>query len=120
MTPTTQGLMTPADLADHRELTDTHPHPDCPGHDLHGHTVRCLAVQDCPGEPEKGKPMGTTRRLGIYGPRLTPRRRRRLLKKAGRDPEYAVIRDTGMGFSPAMQGCKELVRITAPVSGAPR
>lgn len=120
MIHTTQGQMTPADLADHRELTDTHPHPTCPGHD----DGRCLAVQDCPSSPAKGKPMGTYARFTMYRDqsatgRITRRQRRRLVKKAGRDPEYVIIRDTGMGYSPAMQGFREVSLLPTPVSGQP-
>lgn len=47
---TTQGLMSAADLADHRALTDTGPHPDCPGHDEDGGRVRCSVNEECPDE----------------------------------------------------------------------
>jgi len=52
---------------------------------------------------------------------LTPRQRRRLIKKAGRDP-YAVIgRDNGMGYPPSMQGFKELIGCDpAPAADAGR
>lgn len=123
---TTQGQMTAADLADHRELTDTHRDPNCPGHDDTDAPLGvryCLAVEDCPGErPASGQgvPMSTARRLDIYGAPLTGPQRRRAVKKAGRDPEYAVFRDAGMGYPPAQQGRRELRMIrSAPVSGAP-
>ena len=49
MTYTTQGLMTPADLADHRALTDTGPHPGCPGHyEDPGPLIYCSVNEDCP------------------------------------------------------------------------
>jgi hypothetical protein len=59
--------------------------------------------------------MNTQRRINIYtqdGIRpLTPRQRRRAVKKAGRDPEATVVRDDGMGYAPSMQGYRELVGI---------
>ena len=50
MTYTSQGLMTPADLADQRVLTDTHANPDCPGHEEDGmpFPIYCSACEDCP------------------------------------------------------------------------
>lgn len=66
--------------------------------------------------------MDTTRRVEIYGaqPRITHRMRRRLVKKAGRDPDATVVRDDGMGFKPGRQGLKELMGFSrpVPVSGA--
>lgn len=63
--------------------------------------------------------MDTVDRIGNYtkngARRLTFRQRRRMIKKAGRDPLAIVIRDDGMGYSPAMQGYRELVElISAP------
>jgi hypothetical protein len=66
--------------------------------------------------------MDTQERIGIYerrGLRLTPRQRRRMIKKAGRDPYAVVVREDGMGYSPAMQGYRELIGIDRPVSGVP-
>lgn len=63
--------------------------------------------------------MDTQRRIEIYGSKLTPRQRRRVIKKAGADPTAVVVRDDGMGYSPAMQGYRELVGINRPVSGVP-
>lgn len=49
---TTHGYMTPADIADHQRLTDTGPHPHCPGHaDADGPYV-CSAAENCPDEEE--------------------------------------------------------------------
>lgn len=54
MTYTTQGLMTPADLADHQALTDTGPNPDCPGHDDDPDyglgLAYCSRAESCPNE----------------------------------------------------------------------
>lgn len=134
MTYTTQGLMTPDDLADHQQLTDTHVHPGCPGHQLDEGTPfeYCAATEDCPGADYDDQvkvpdaPMDTYERLTRYltankGGKLTPAQRRRLVKKAGKDPAYVVTRDTGMGFAdPARQGMRELANgLPVPVSGAP-
>jgi len=129
---TTQGLMTPADLADRAELHDEHRHPHCPGHpSFEGEILFCPAVDDCPGEStgSGGGPrqaMGTYERLTMYqarsaSGRITPAQRRRLVKKAGRDPQYTVTRDNGMGFAdPARQGMRELEAVMPiPVSGQP-
>jgi hypothetical protein len=141
---TTHGLMTPADHADHQALTDTGPHPDCPGHHDIGDPSRdtiayCSVADDCPGEeweevqaydlqvpaPDGGPvPMGTAWRLVVYANtnrtlRLTPRQRRRAVKKAGRDPDVMVARDDGMGYPPNMQGYREIASDARPVSGAP-
>jgi hypothetical protein len=53
------------------------------------------------------------RRMGgtLYSIRMTPRQRRRFVKKAGRDPLAIVIRDDGMGYSLAKQGLREVVEI---------
>lgn len=51
--------------------------------------------------------------------RMTPRQRRRFVKKAGRDPLAIVYRDNGMGYSLARQGFKEVVEIMRPTSPAP-
>jgi hypothetical protein len=69
--------------------------------------------------------MNTYDRAKLYEGRMTPRQRRRLVKKAGREPGAIVVRDNGMGFSPAKQGYRELVSFETsesarPVSGAPR
>jgi len=63
--------------------------------------------------------MDTTRRIQIYGRKITSRQRRRLIKKAGRDPHAIVTRDDGMGYPPAMQGYKELISFRRPEPGAP-
>ena len=69
--------------------------------------------------------MDTQRRIDIYAaqPRITPRMRRRLIKKAGHDPQATVIRDDGMGYPASRQGFRELIGYTRqaafPVSGAP-
>ncbi len=56
--------------------------------------------------------MDTETRMNVYGrsgrPR-TPAQRRRLIKKAGREPGAVIERDDGMGYPPAMQGYRELV-----------
>lgn len=119
MTYTTHGLMTHTDLIDLHELHDTAPDPNCPGH----RDGRCTVAMDCPGRAPHGA-MGTYRRMQMYVDqsatgRMTARQRRRLVKKAGRDPEYTVIRDTGMGYSPAMQGYREITLAAMPTSGAP-
>lgn len=65
--------------------------------------------------------VNTYQRREIYlrsGRPLTPRQRRRLVKKAGTDPTAMVARDEGMGFPPEMQGLRELIGAT-PVSGIP-
>jgi hypothetical protein len=72
--------------------------------------------------------MNTYRRAKIYlsdGRALTPRQRRRLVKKAGADPTATVIRDDGMGYPPAMQGRRDLLgfetdEAARPVSGTGR
>lgn len=69
--------------------------------------------------------MDTATRIDIYartGRALTDRQRRRLVKKAGRDPRAHVVRDEGMGFAPARQGERILLgyeRAAQPVSGIP-
>lgn len=50
---TSQGLMTPADIADHEQLTDTGRHPECPGHDddpvgQYGERHYCARAEICP------------------------------------------------------------------------
>lgn len=54
---TTQGLMTPADLADHHALYDTGRNPDCPGHVEEAafgisedSTIYCSRAEICPDE----------------------------------------------------------------------
>lgn len=118
---TTQGMMTAMDLADYQEQTDTAPNPDCPGHTTDDGTVHCSVADDCPGEPS-GEPMDTYKRMAVYlrqrnGGQMTARQRRRVVKKAGRDPGFAVIRDAGMGYSAATQGFKEIEPLPVPVSG---
>jgi hypothetical protein len=51
--------------------------------------------------------------------RMTPRQRRRAVKKAGRDPQVMVTRDDGMGYPPSMQGYREMFELPVPVSGGP-
>lgn len=66
--------------------------------------------------------MDTQRRLKIYSQngKVTHAQRRRIVKKAGRDPGAIVTRDDGMGYPPGMQGYRELVVCgIRPVSGAP-
>lgn len=52
--------------------------------------------------------MDTLTRIGIYGDKPTARQRRRIVKKAGRDPHAIVVRDDGMGYPPGMQGYREV------------
>ena len=57
--------------------------------------------------------MDLMQRLRAYtmqnsGDRLTPRQRRRAVKKAGRDPR-AVVERGGMGYPPSMRGYREIV-----------
>lgn len=55
--------------------------------------------------------MDTYTRLNIYAQgrkTISARQRRRLVKKAGRDPYALVTRDDGMGYPPRMQGYREL------------
>lgn len=64
------------------------------------------------GIQEEMTGMDTTTRLALYaqgGRKITERQRRRLVKKAGTDPHAIVMRDDGMGYSPAMQGYRELI-----------
>lgn len=69
--------------------------------------------------------MNTEQRIEIYGRsgHPTARQRRRIIKKAGRDPQATVVRDDGMGYPPSMNGYRELIGLdrppVAPVSGAP-
>lgn len=68
--------------------------------------------------------MDTEKRIAVYTRGherlLTHRQRRRMIKKAGRDPRAVVIRDAGMGYAPGMQGYRELAGIyPRPVSGIP-
>lgn len=53
--------------------------------------------------------MDTATRISIYGPKPTAAQRRRIVKKAGRDPNAVVIRDDGMGYPPRLQGYREVV-----------
>jgi hypothetical protein len=54
MSYTTQGMMTPADIADHEALTDTGRNPECPGHEeaefgvSWNGTVYCSRAENCP------------------------------------------------------------------------
>lgn len=69
--------------------------------------------------------MNTYDRAKLYQGRMTPRQRRRLVKKAGSEPGAIVVRDNGMGYSRAKQGFRELVSFETsasarPVSGIPR
>lgn len=128
---TTQGLMTALDLQDHQELHDQHRHPNCPGHDVGAPwSEYCTAAMDCPGEATgsgggRRVRMGTYERMTMYfaqsaSGRMTARQRRRLIKKAGRDPEYSITRtDGGMGYPASKRGLKELAMNFAPTSGAP-
>lgn len=55
--------------------------------------------------------MDTHRRLQIYSAgrkTISARQRRRLVKKAGRDPYAITYRDDGMGYPPSKQGFREL------------
>lgn len=54
--------------------------------------------------------MDTQRRVALYESqgRLTPAKRRRLVKKAGRDPRALVAREGGMGYPPAHQDYRVL------------
>jgi hypothetical protein len=69
-----------------------------------------------------------TRLIRLAGRKPTPAQRRRIIKKAGRDPMATVVKDDGMGYPPSKQGYRELVGFggedilaeAAPVSGAPR
>lgn len=66
--------------------------------------------------------MDTATRIARAGTRITPRQRRRMVKKAGRDPYAIVVRDDGMGYPPSKQGYREVVDArhgpVAPISGA--
>lgn len=53
--------------------------------------------------------MDTATRIARAGDRMTPRQRRRMVKKAGRDPYAIVVRDDGMGYPPSKQGYREIV-----------
>lgn len=54
--------------------------------------------------------MDTVTRMARQDPAsMTPRQRRRYVKKAGRDPYAIVYRDDGMGYPPSKQGYKEVV-----------
>ena len=131
MTYTTHGLMTPMDIAEHEQDHDTALNSACPGHyEEPGPLAYCSIAMECPGEStgSGGGPrqrMGTYERMTMYfdqsanGRTLTARQRRRVVKKAGRDPEYQILRSYGMGYSAARQGQRELAMNVAPVSGAP-
>lgn len=75
--------------------------------------------------------MDTATRIETYARqtrRVTAAQRRRIIKKAGRDPLATVIKDDGMGYPPSKQGFRELIGFggeniledVRPVSGAPR
>lgn len=52
---TSQGFMTPADIADHQELTDTGRNPQCPGHDdgmAAPLLTYCSRAENCPDADE--------------------------------------------------------------------
>lgn len=59
--------------------------------------------------------MDTRKRIEIYlskphgAGRLTPRQRRRVVKKAGAEPGATVIKDDGMGYPPSKQGFREVI-----------
>lgn len=53
--------------------------------------------------------MDTLTRTNVYGKRPTARQRRRIVKKAGRDPYAIVYKDDGMGYPPRLQGYREVV-----------
>jgi len=55
-----------------------------------------------------------TRVIRQAGRRMTPRQRRRFVKKAGRDPLAIVIREDGMGYPPSKQGFREVIEILDP------
>lgn len=68
--------------------------------------------------------MNTIQRAHVYGRTgrdLTPAQRRRLVKKAQREPGSIIIREDGMGFARSRQGEHLLVGFeeVQPVSGAP-
>lgn len=57
--------------------------------------------------------MDTYTRLNIYAhgrKTISAKQRRRLVKKAGRDPRALVMRGGGMGYSPGQQDIRELIR----------
>jgi len=60
--------------------------------------------------------MNTATRAALYqrNGRMTARQRRRLTKKAGKDPYAIVVRDDGMGYPPRMQGYREVVDVRSP------
>jgi len=67
-----------------------------------------------------------TRLIHLGGRKPTPAQRRRLIKKAGRDPMATVVKDDGMGYPPNKQGYRELIGFGGeniltdrPISGAP-
>lgn len=129
---TTHGLMTQLDLREFEQDYDTSLNTNCPGHyEEPGPLAYCSVAMECPGDYDDqvkvpDAPMGTHERLTRYlaangGRKLTPAQRRRLVKKAGKDPAFIVTRDTGMGFAdPARQGMRELTNgLPIPVSGGP-
>ena len=50
-----------------------------------------------------------TRIIRMAGRKITPRQRRRFVKKAGRDPMAVVVKDDGMGYPPNKQGFREVI-----------
>jgi hypothetical protein len=61
------------------------------------------------GIHEEMSRMDTATRIARAGSRMTPKQRRRMVKKAGRDPYAIVVVDNGMGYPPSMQGYREVV-----------
>jgi len=68
--------------------------------------------------------MNTIERVHAYnkqgGKTLTPAQRRRMIKKAGRDPQAIIIREDGMGYARSRQGERILIGFedNRPTSGA--
>lgn len=56
--------------------------------------------------------MDTATRIDRYRTQraqMSARQRRRMIKKAGRDPRAIIVRADGMGYRPAQQGEKLLI-----------
>lgn len=58
--------------------------------------------------------MNTSQRIAAYeqqnaGRPFTARQRRRIVKRAGTDPQATVVKDDGMGYPPSRQGFRELI-----------
>lgn len=107
MVYTTHGLMTPADLADHQQLTDTGIHPGCGGHYEDPILTYCSVADECPGDDyneqvgQPGAPMETYSRMSLYQAsgghhRLTPRQRRRVVQKAARGGWHTYLDKRGV------------------------